>query len=221
MSTRGMYCFEGATQGLQCMKRFYTSGLLLLLLLVPTFAVSTEVDEPRRLIRSLSDRIQELMQQHEAELQGHPEKLFEMVAQVILPHVDLPRLSSLTLGKHWRSATPEQQQAFSEAFKDLLIRTYATALYEFKLWDMEFLSEIEGSQENDVLIRTLMQRPGAQPMKINYRMHRTERGWLAYDVSIEGISLATSYRSSFTQIIRRQGIDGLIQRISQHTVDRS
>jgi phospholipid transport system substrate-binding protein len=154
------------------MKRLYANSRLLILLLASLLTATADVEEPRKLIRSLSDQVLAALQTQESEFQGDPEKLFVMVEQIILPRVDLPRLSSLTIGKHWRTTTAEQQQAFSDAFKHLVIRT-------------------------------LMQRPGAQPMKINYRLHLTERGWLAYDISIKGISLATSYRNCFTKITRQ------------------
>ena len=51
-------------------------------------------------------------------------------------------------------------------------------------------------------------------MKIAYEMHIVDDDWKVYDISIEGVSLVINYRSSFAQEIRRNGIDGLIQRLA-------
>ncbi|PLY12975.1 MAG: hypothetical protein C0631_14900 [Sedimenticola sp.] len=179
-------------------------------------AIAGTLSEPQRVIQSLSDQMQQALRDRHSELQREPESIFRLVEQILVPRVDFSRLSNLALGKHWREATDEQRQAFAQAFQSMLVRTYATAFHEFKMWEMRFLplrSAVEDQQ--DIEVRTQVVRPGAQPVDVIYRMHNTGLGWMAYDVSIEGISLATNYRSSFSKMIRQHGMDGLIRRISE------
>jgi phospholipid transport system substrate-binding protein len=53
-------------------------------------------------------------------------------------------------------------------------------------------------------------------------MYLSASGWKVYDVAISGVSLVTNYRSSFSSIIRKDGMDGLIEQLDSHngaTVD--
>ena len=44
-----------------------------------------------------------------------------------------------------------------------------------------------------------------------YRMRIKNNAWKVYDIKIDGISLVTSYRGTFTQEVRKSGIDGLLK----------
>ena len=69
--------------------------------------------------------------------------------------------------------------------------------------------------DNAVIVKTEVQQPGAQPLPIDYRMERTAGGWKAYDITVDGVSLVTNYRSSFAAIIQQQGMDGLIRQLAE------
>jgi phospholipid transport system substrate-binding protein len=60
------------------------------------------------------------------------------------------------------------------------------------------------------MIPTRIAADGAPPVPINYRLNYKDSRWLVNDVVIDGVSLITNYRSQFTGVIRRSGIDGLI-----------
>jgi phospholipid transport system substrate-binding protein len=42
-------------------------------------------------------------------------------------------------------------------------------------------------------------------------MYKNDAEWKVYDVIVDGVSLVTTYRSSFADEIRQNGIDGLIK----------
>jgi phospholipid transport system substrate-binding protein len=63
-------------------------------------------------------------------------------------------------------------------------------------------------------VRTQLVLPQANPIEVQYHMHLKDGNWMAYDVKIDGISLVTNYRSSFSQEVRAVGMDGLIKKIT-------
>ena len=69
----------------------------------------------------------------------------------------------------------------------------------------------------DVRVRAEISSPGAIPVSVIYRMSLTGRGWMAYDVTIEGVSLVTSYRAGFRRKIREAGVDGLVAELEELT----
>ena len=62
-------------------------------------------------------------------------------------------------------------------------------------------------------MRNQFTRAGGQPVPIDYQMHKTDSGWKIYDITVEGISLVLTYRSEFDQVVKQEGIDGLIKRL--------
>jgi len=96
--------------------KLYTMVLILFLLPSTTLAVS---EEPVELIRTTTERILDKLAQA-PELKSEPDTLKRLVEESIVPSIDFVRLSGLTLGKHWRTATTEQRKRFTSEFKRLL-----------------------------------------------------------------------------------------------------
>ncbi len=171
-------------------------------------------DDPRQVIETISQRLQQVLEQNRERLKNDTAFLYRLADEIFLPHVDMSRVSSLVLGRSWRKATPAQKDAFILEFKHLLIRTYATAIRELGDWEIRMQAQRPRTVKGRALVQTHVLRPGAQPLAVDYQMHRSKGRWLAYDVKIESISLVTNYRSSFKRLIRQKGIDGLIEELA-------
>jgi phospholipid transport system substrate-binding protein len=178
-----------------------------------TFAA--ELSAPQQAIAQASDKLQQRMQ--DKNFIKDFNKVTQFVDQSINPHVDFDKISALVLGKLWKSATPDEQVRFKKEFQTLLVRTYSRAFAEFKEWTIRFLpSEMEDGATK-VVVKTEVLQPGVQPIAVNYRMYFANGEWKAYDIMIEGVSLVTNYRSTFSDEVQAKGslnavIDGLAKR---------
>lgn len=179
-------------------------------------AFAAELSAPQQAIAQASDKLQQRMQ--DKNFIKDFNKVTEFVNQSINPHVDFEKISSLVLGKIWKTATPEEQVRFKKEFQTLLVRTYSRAFSEFKEWTIRFLpSEMEDGATK-VVVKTEVLQPGVQPIAVNYRMYLASNGeWKAYDIMIEGVSLVTNYRTTFSDEVQAKGslgavIDGLAKR---------
>jgi phospholipid transport system substrate-binding protein len=137
-------------------------------------------------------------------------KVYPLVEAKVLPIFDFNRMTQLALGKHWPGATPQQKKALVTEFRNLLVRTYSSSLTEFSNQAVEFKPMTVKPDATDVTVRSEIRQPGSQPVPIDYSMYKTDFGWKVYDVAIDGVSLVTNYRASFSSTIRQSGIDGLI-----------
>jgi phospholipid transport system substrate-binding protein len=188
---------------------------LLLLAGLPAVSVADELARPQQVIQEISDQFQQILQRDQEQLENDPAYIYRLANDVLVPYVDFQRVSSLVLGKHWRRAKAEQKTEFSRQFQLLLVRTYSTAFHELREWEIRHVPMRMEAGDTDVTVHTQVLRPGGAPLKVVYRMHQKDGNWLAYDVKIEGISLVTNYRASFSKELRRSGMDGLIQRIAK------
>ena len=199
--------------------RLFTGIFLTLILMaaavVPMTAVSDELTEPQQVIQGISDELYVVLNRDRDRVMNEPGYVYHLANDILVPRVDFSRVSSLVLGKHWRRASTEQKENFSHQFQRLLVRTYATAFREFDDWKIEHLPLRAKEGSKSVAVRTRVHRPGADAVDVVYRMYRSDEGWKAFDVKIEGISLVTNYRSSFAKEMRKGGMDGLIQRIGE------
>ena len=140
------------------------------------------------------------------EIHNNPRHVYDLVDEILIPHIDFKRMSRWVLGKYWRRATPSERIEFVKEFRALIIRTYSTALAEYNGQTIKFLPARNNSDPNRATVRTEIQPDSGPTIPISYDLYRnTDREWKVYDVSIDGISLIANYRSSFGSQIRRSG----------------
>ncbi len=190
--------------------------MILVLLLFPLAGIAKALLPPQQVIKDTSEQMIRVLEQDREKLVDDPEHVYRLTTDILVPHVDMYRVSRLVLGKYWRKASKRQRLRFSREFRRMLVRTYASALKQFRgEADIRFLPMRYDAGDNDVAVHTKIAHAGGQPISVSYRMHLKKGQWLTYDVKIEGVSLVTNYRSSFAHQIRQKGLDKLIQRITE------
>ena len=179
-----------------------------------SIATADEALSPaQQVIQKTSDQLQVSLQK--PEYKADFRKATTLVDQIINPNVDFDRVSILVLGKHWRSATPEQRDRFKQEFRMLLVRTYTTAFTEYSDWKIRYLPMEQESSGKKVMVKTEILQSGGQPVAVNYRMVDEGAGWKVYDILIEGISLLQNYRTSFNAEIEEGSLDQLIAHLAE------
>ena len=138
-------------------------------------------------------------------------KMGVIIYTKVSPHFNVTRMTALAMGKNWSKATPEQQKKLTDEFRGLLIRTYSSALANYKDNTIDYKPLRAKPEDNEVVVRTQVLQTGSSPVPIDYSMMKTNDGWKAYDVVVGGVSLVTNYRDEFNQTIRDSGVDGLIK----------
>ena len=118
------------------------------------------------------------------------------------------------MGRILAQATPEQKKRLGEEFKTLLMRTYSSALNQYRDQTIDYKPLRAEPSATDVTVRTEVIRPGQPPVPIDYSMGKTPAGWKAYDVIVGGVSLVTNYRDEFTEQVQSGGVDGLIKTLA-------
>ena len=190
--------------------------VILIVSLLPFAGVAGELAPPEMLIKDTSEQMIRILEQDRQRLIEDPEHVYRLATDILVPHVDMYRVSRLVLGKYWRRASREQRLRFSREFRRMLVRTYASALKQFRgQADIKFLPMRDAPGADNVVVNTQLALAGAQPVSVSYRMHLKRGQWLVFDVKVEGVSLVTNYRSSFAHQIRQKGLDNLILRIAE------
>ncbi len=162
-----------------------------------------------------ADKVIARIQAEREALNAHPEQLYDLVNELIIPHFDFVKISKYVLGRYWRTASTEQKRVFVEQFRTLMVRTYATTLLEYSGQTIKYLPMQNDPGSNSAIVRTEVDQAGADPIPIDYRMYSTDGDWKVFDVTVSGISLVSTYRSSFASDINKDGLDALISTLTQ------
>lgn len=166
-------------------------------------ATSALADTSKEFVQSKTDTVLNIVQKSKdvvtakKEITKESESIF-----------DFQRLTAFAVGKNWRSATPEQKNQLTTEFKSLLINTYGNAMIKFKNAKVNVNTANDNGDSS--VVKTTVIYGENQKASIDYQLNKSENSWKVFDVSVENISLVMNYRTSFNEIVSKNGIDGLI-----------
>lgn len=170
---------------------------------------------PDALVQRVAGEVLEIVKRDKEIQAGNQTKVIALVEEKVLPHFDFRRMTALAMGVNWRKASPEQQTRLVEEFRTLLVRTYSTALTNYRDQKIEYKPLRAQPGDTDVTVRSQVRQAGAEPIGIDYSLEKTDAGWKVYDVTVAGVSLVTTYRDTFAQEVRKAGVDGLIKTLGE------
>lgn len=190
-------------------------AILAVLMCGAAVVAHAEVIAPDSLIRNTVDEVTAIIKQDKDIQAGDQKKILALVDAKVLPHFDFTRMTQLAVGKYWRTATPEQKQALVTEFRNMLVRTYTKVFTVYRDQTIEVKPfRLAVDDETEATVKTLIFKPGSQPIPVDYELRKAADGWKAFDISIEGVSMVMSYRGTFTTQIQENGIDGLIKTLA-------
>ncbi len=185
----------------------------LLALLVP--AAQAQEPAPDALVKSISQEVIAVLKQDKDIQAGDPKKVEALIETKVLPHFNFTRMTQIAMARNWRLATPEQRKELTSEFKTLLVRTYSTALSNYRDQQIDYKPLRAKPEDVEVTVRSEVKQSGSsQPVAIDYEMEKTPNGWKVYDVKVGGVSLVTTYRDTFTSEVKEHGVDGLIKSLA-------
>ena len=191
-------------------RKLITLCCVLVAALLPLAQASAQ-QAPDVLVREVTNEVLEIVRADEALRAGEKHRVMELVDAKVLPHFDFRRMTMLAVGRDWRDASAEQQVRLTEAFRTLLVRTYSNALTQYRDQTVAFKPARFAATDKRVQVRTEVHQSGAQPIGIDYMLEQSEAGWKVFDVIVAGVSLVTTYRSSFADEVRSGGVEGLLK----------
>lgn len=183
--------------------------------------LQAEPTPPNTVLEKATREMISAINANQDKIKADPTIVNGLVEEILMPHIDFIAASKWVLGKHWRRASKEQKLEFIRQFRTLLLRFYSAALSEYLSTntvskDMFVFLPLRGDTANKlVTVSSEIHTPGGNIVPMKYSMHLTNKGWKVYDVSIEGVSMVTTYRTSFAAEIKQKGLDGLIASLSE------
>ena len=192
------------------------SAFALFLLLGSSAALANSVDhrDPLTIIEETTTQMLETLDERREEFTADPEQLRTIVREDLLPLLDLEYSARLILGREGRKVSPEQLDAFSLAMSNVLVNRYSDGLLEFRSdKQIEVLPMKGKNTEKLTRVRTRIKLENGGFAPVDYAFRKTEQGWKAFDVTVEGISYIITFRNQISPRVAADGIDKVTQEI--------
>ncbi|ODP95587.1 phospholipid-binding protein MlaC [Salinivibrio sp. ML323] len=180
---------------------------------------SEPVDQsnPYQLIEQVADNTFSRLRKDRTLFRADPDLLRDVVKDELLPYIHTRYAASLVLGaQYYRKATPAQRDAFTEAFTEYMIASYAQILLEYDDQAVEVQKDQPIAPDDKIVkVRVDITDPSRPPIRLDFSLRKNSRtgNWQAYDVTAEGVSMIQSKQSEWKAPLRRDGIDSVIEQL--------
>lgn len=186
-------------------------------LLFLSTSVGAAIEPPDKLLDRVTVEMISALKQNDAKLKRQPDRIIQIIDRILVPHIDSVSMSKWVVGRQaWVSASKSQRIRFSNEFRDLLVRTYASTLLSYDNQEIEYYPVRGGYNKKRVQVNSVIKEPGKEPVRVSFRLLNRSNAWKVYDISIEGVSLLKGFQSQFQNDIRQQGMEYVINRIKEH-----
>jgi phospholipid transport system substrate-binding protein len=189
------------------------SALFLAVVLVTPYSFALD-QTPDAMLNAVTVEVMSILKQDGETAAGMRTKVADLVETKVLPLFDFPRMTQIALARNWRLASAEQQAMLIAEFKTQFVRSYSTALANYRDRVIDFKRMRMSAGDTEVRVKSEVKQPGRDRMTIDYDMEMTPAGWRVYDITLGGVSLITMYRETFADAVRGEGVDGLIKSLS-------
>ena len=178
------------------------------LLLVWNAALAADYSTPMGRVQDSVERVLGILNDTSLD----QETQWRRIAVVIDESFDFRSMSQSVLSTHWRRATLEERERFTEFFSQYIEETYRSKIEAYTDQKIEYKKEtINGDRAVvDVSIVT-----NSATIPVSFKLKDNGGDWFAYDVVIEGVSLVNNYRNIFTAIAKNEGMNGLLSDIQR------
>ena len=172
---------------------------------------------PEQLVQKVTEEVMSAIKSDKQLAAGDRQRAMKLAEEKVLPYIDFEEATRLAVGRAWSQATPEQKKKLVGEFRNMLVRTYSNAIEGYQGQTLKVMPSRGGKQDakDEASVRTQFVRAGGKPLPIEFQMRKVGQDWKVYDIAVEGISLVLTYRSEFDAVVKQQGIDGLIKRLTE------
>jgi phospholipid transport system substrate-binding protein len=135
---------------------------------------------------------------------------YQRLEPVLREVFDLDFMAEKSVGRHWKSAAPEDRVRLLDTFSRYTVANYAGRFESWSGQHFERLGE-EPSARETRLVKTRLVDPERDDVMLDYRLRQTDAGWKIIDVYLNGtVSELALRRSEYSSIIKRKGLEALL-----------
>lgn len=135
-----------------------------------------------------------------------PEAKADKFKVLLQSRFDMDAIGRFAMGRHWNTATSEQQTEYLSLFKKMIVDVYTRRFndYQGQVLKVES-SRAEG--EFDAIVASVISQPSGEDILVDWRVRYKNGSYKVIDVIVAGVSMSLTQRSDFAAVIQRGGGD--------------
>jgi phospholipid transport system substrate-binding protein len=166
-------------------------------------------DTPTAYVRSILDQAMSVQNNPSLDQKARAQAIHRIIEQ----NFDFPMMAKNALGPTYDRVGSGQRQEFTNIFSYLFQDSYTRLVLNFlKKENVDYKHESrEGSKAK---VDTAIVRPN-ESIPVTYLMHTAPRGWILYDVVVDGVSILHNYQTQFGQVISTKSFGYLLGKMRE------
>ena len=135
----------------------------------------------------------------------------KQVVEIVTPIFNFPLMAKLSLGrKYWPGLTKEKRQRFTELFTKRLKETYLGKLTLYTDQTVVYKTPVQVKRKIRIPTELVSKD---NKISMLYKFHKSKHSWMIYDIEVQGVSIISTYRSQFDQVLSKGTIDELLLKL--------
>ena len=196
------------------MKRLLLSTLLSIASIsIAQAKIDTTIMDPYQLTNEISQKLFSDIRDNQNMITVEPNYLRKIVKEDLIPYVHVNYAGSLILGQEYKNTTPADKERFFIVLKDYFEQSYAQMLTLYKNQTITIDKGKIGDSNIATVGVNIQQDSGNTKLNFKWRKNSKTQEWQTYDIDVEGVSMVETKRNEWLPIIRKNGIDKLINRL--------
>ncbi len=130
------------------------------------------------------------------------EKKLEEFKKEFQSALDLKSVGQFVLGIYWRKASPEQRDAFLEAFMEFTTKSWGERFDMYTGQKIIFTGSRNAERGQIYVDSRIENNP---PVEVIWRLRPKDGSFKIIDIIVEGVSMAVSYRNEYTSFLQKNG----------------
>ena len=185
-----------------------------------SIVLANDSDDPSAVVeKTVTELLDEFVAKRD-QLETNNKDLFELVDRIASPLFDFNYISRLVLAKSWKKASELQRLQFAEEFKNLIIVTYATALFRYTGDETMVFGETGIKERQGVkfgTVNTEVTISGGPPISVVYALiKKPDETWKIYNLTVGDLNMVLNYRNVIQSTIHNDGLDGMIASMKEN-----
>ncbi len=183
--------------------------VVFILLIITQTGLADDKSAVKKLLERKLDAAIAVLQKKDLEQKEKNKKIIEIVT----PIFNFPLMAKLSLGrKYWPGLAKEKKERFTDLFIKRLKESYVGNLTLYTDEKVVYKPPVHSKRKIKILTELISKN---NKILMLYKFHQSKHGWMIYDIEVQGVSIISTYRSQFDQILSKGTIDDLLLKLEK------
>lgn len=184
-----------------------TLWIIIVLALCIQPATGDDKRAPEKVARDTVEAVMECLRNKDLPDESKRKRIIE----IINPVFDFALMGKLALGRRqWPKLNKDERKEYTDLFVKQLQNSYSDKIALFSNEKVEYEEPIH--VKTKVHVPTIVISKGERS-KMLYKLYKSKDGWKVYDVEIQGVSIVSSYRAQYAEVLRTGTVEELLKKM--------